>query len=89
MTNNRLPLRIEILSSAENVSSLDSDLRKILLNAPDSCEYTAYVDKDGITQIKIECTISEEEKQDAWTQLRLKHATDCSLSAEPILLPAQ
>ncbi|MGC1932455.1 MAG: hypothetical protein WA667_26070, partial [Candidatus Nitrosopolaris sp.] len=82
----RLPVRIEILSSAENVSSLDSDLREILLDASDSCEYTAYVDKDGITQIKIECTISEEEKQDAWTQLRLKHATDCSLSAEPIWL---
>ncbi|MGC1927559.1 MAG: hypothetical protein WA667_01180 [Candidatus Nitrosopolaris sp.] len=47
MTNYRLPVRIEILSSAEIVSSLDSDLREILLDASDSCEYTAYVDKDG------------------------------------------
>jgi hypothetical protein len=87
MTNNRLPVRIEILSSAENVSSLDSDLREILVDSSDSCEYTAYVDKDGITQIKIECIISEEEKQGAWNQLRIKHAKDCSLSAEPIWLP--
>ena len=86
MTNHRLPVRIEILSSAENVSSLDNDLREILLDSSGSCEYTAYVDKDGITQIKIECIISEEEKQGAWNQLRIKHATDCSLSAEPIWL---
>jgi hypothetical protein len=49
-----------------------------------SCDTT--VDKDGITQIKIECSVSEEEKQGAWKQLRIKHATDCSLSAEPIWL---
>lgn len=64
-------------------SSLDNDLHEILVDASDSCEYTAFVDKDGVTQIKIQCTITEEEKQHAWTQLRLKHATDCSLSAEP------
>jgi hypothetical protein len=50
-----------IFSSAENVSSLDNDLREILRDSSDSCEYTAYVDKDGITQIKIECIVSEEE----------------------------
>jgi len=33
MTNYRLPVRIEILSSAENISSLDNDLREILLDA--------------------------------------------------------
>jgi hypothetical protein len=88
MSNYRLPIRIEILSSAENVSSLDNDLHKILVDASDSCEYTAFVDKDGVTQIKIQCTITEEEKQYAWTQLRLKHATDCSLSAEPSGIPA-
>ena len=87
MSNYRLPIRIEILSSAENVSSLDTDLHKILVDASDSCEYTAFVDKDGVTQIKIQCTITEEEKQHAWTQLRLKHATDCSLSAEPSGVP--
>jgi hypothetical protein len=31
MSNYRLPIRIEILSSAENVSSLDNDLHKILV----------------------------------------------------------
>ena len=87
MSNYRLPIRIEILSSAENVSSLDNDLHKILVDASDSCEYTAFVDKDGVTQIKIQCTITEEEKQHTWTQLRLKHATDCSLSAEPSGVP--
>lgn len=83
----RLPVRIEILSSAENVSSLDNDLREILVDSSDSCEYTAFVDKDGITRIKIECTISEQEKQYAWTQLRLKHSMDSSLSVEPGELP--
>lgn len=87
MSNYRLPIRIEILSSAENVSSLDNDLHRILVDASDSCEYTAFVEKDGVTQIKIQCTITEEEKQHAWTQLRLKHATDCSLSAEPSGVP--
>jgi len=29
-------------------------LRKILADGSDSCEYTAFVDKDGITQIKIQ-----------------------------------
>ena len=88
MSNYRLPVRIEILSSAENVSSLDNDLRKILADASDSCEYTAFVDKDGVTQMKIQCTIAEEEKQFAWTQLRLRLAADCSLSVEPTGLPA-
>jgi hypothetical protein len=68
-------------------SLLDNDLHEILVDASDSCEYTAFVDKDGVTQIKIQCTITEEEKQYAWTQLRLKHATDCPLSAEPSGVP--
>jgi hypothetical protein len=42
MTNNRLPVRIEILSSAENVSSLDNDLREILVDSSDSCEYSPW-----------------------------------------------
>ena len=44
--------------------------------------------------MKIECIVSEEEKQYTWHQLRLKHATDCypsvdptELSIEPILIP--
>lgn len=49
----RLPVRIEILSSPENVSSIDN-FRKSQDNVLHSCEYAAFVDKDGITQIKIE-----------------------------------
>jgi hypothetical protein len=43
MNNYRLPVQIEILSSAENVSSLDNDLREILRDSSDSCEYTLNV----------------------------------------------
>lgn len=48
MSNYRLPIRMEILSYAENVSSLDNDLHMILADASDSCEYNAFVDKDGL-----------------------------------------
>ena len=58
----RTPVRIEILSSAENTSSLHSDLNHILLDESSCCEYTGYVDKDGSTRVKIECTVREEEK---------------------------
>jgi hypothetical protein len=79
----RLPVRIEILSSAENVSSLENDLRDILMDSSGSCGYDAFVDKDGTTKIKIECTVDDEEKQTAWIRLQLKHSSDCSLSVEP------
>jgi hypothetical protein len=49
----RLPVRIEILSSSENVSLLDN-FRESQEDVPHSCEYTAFVDKDGMTQIKTE-----------------------------------
>ena len=84
MSNNpRLPVRIEILSSAENVSLLENDLNDILVDSSASCEYNAFVDKDGTTKIKIECTVDDEEKQNAWIQLQSKHSIDCSLSVEP------
>ena len=83
----RLPVRIEILSPAENVSLLENDLRDILTDSRDSCEYDAFVDKDGTTKIKIECTVDDEEKQNAWIRLQSKHSTDCSLSVEPIESP--
>jgi len=85
---------MEILSSAENTSLLHNDLNDILLDASSCCEYFGYVDKDGSTRVKIECIVSEEEKQYTWRQLRLKHATDSYISAdptelsmEPILIP--
>ena len=90
----RTPVRIEILSSAENTSALHNDLSDILVDAPSCCEYLGYVDESGSTRVKIECIVSEEEKQNTWHQLRLKHATDCyisvdptELSMEPILIP--
>ena len=90
----RTPVRIEILSSAENTSSLHNDLNDMLVDASSCCEYLGYVDKDGSTLVKIECIVREEEKQYTWDQLRLKHATDCyisvdptELSMEPILIP--
>ena len=82
----RTPVRIEILSSAENTSMLHNDLNDILTDASGSCEYLGYVDKDGNTRVKIELTVSEDEKQHTWDQLRLKHAADCYISAEPIEL---
>jgi hypothetical protein len=42
-----------------------------------------YVDKDGSTRVKIECTVREEEKEYTWNQLRLKLPADCYLSVEP------
>ena len=79
----RTPVRIEILSSAENTSLLHNNLNDILVDASGCCEYLGYIDKDGSTRVKIELTVSEEEKQYAWEQLRLKHAADCNISVEP------
>jgi len=85
----RTPVRIEILSSAENTSVIHNDLDDILVDASSCCEYLGYVDKDGSTLVKIECIVREEEKQYAWDQLRLKHATDCYISADPTELPME
>ena len=80
----RAPLRIEILSSAENTSLLHNDLNDILIDASGCCEYVGYVDNDGSTRVKIELTITEEDKkQDIWHNLRSKHAADCYISVEP------
>jgi hypothetical protein len=79
----RTPVRIEILSSAENTSLLHNDLNHILLDESSCCEYMGYVDKDGSTRVKIECTVREEEKRYTWDQLRLKLPPDCYLSVEP------
>lgn len=79
----RTPVRIEILSSAEKTSLLHNDLNDILLDESSCCEYMGYVDKDGSTRVKIECTVREEEKQYTWDQLRLRLPADCYLSVEP------
>jgi len=79
----RNPVRVEILSSAENTSLLDKDLHEMLRDASNFCEFTSYVDTDGETLVKIECEVSEDEKERLWDLLRFKHKRDCSLSAEP------
>lgn len=79
----RSPVRVEILSSAENTPLLDKDLHEILRDASNCCEFTSFVDKDGETVVKIECEVNEDEKERLWDLLRFKHRRDCSLSAEP------
>jgi predicted transposase YbfD/YdcC len=85
----RTPVRIEILSSAENTSLLHNDLNNILVDASGCCEYMGYVDHNGDMRVKIECIVSEEEKEHSWDQLRLKHVTDCYISVEPNELPIE
>ena len=79
----RAPVRIEILSSAENIALLDKDLHEILIDASNCCEFSSYVDKDGETRVKIECIVDEDEKERVWDLLRFKHKRDCSISVEP------
>ena len=83
LASKRAPVRIEILSSAENIPSLDKDLHEILMDASDCCEFRSYVDKDGETRVKIECMVDEDEKERVWDLLRFKHKRDCSISSEP------
>ena len=79
----RSPVRVEILSSAENTPLLDKDLHEILNDASNCCEFTSYVDRDGETLVKIDCVVNEDEKERLWDLLRFKHKRDCSLSVEP------
>ena len=74
------PVTIEILSSAQNTYLLHNHLKGILVDASGCCEYTGYVDQYGDTRVKIECILSEEEKQHSWDQLGIKHATDYPLT---------
>lgn len=76
----RHSVKMEILSSAGNVSSLENDIRDILVDSSSSCKYDAFVDKDGTTKIKFECTVDDKERNSTWIQLQLKHSIDCSLS---------
>ncbi|HXX95544.1 MAG TPA: hypothetical protein VEL11_00295 [Candidatus Bathyarchaeia archaeon] len=83
LSSKRAPLRIEILSSAENIPLLDKDLHEILIDASNSCEFSSYVDKDGETRVKIECIVDEDEKEHVWDLLTFKHKRDCCISSEP------
>jgi len=85
----RTPVRIEILSPAENTSLLHDDLNDILADASGCCGYTGYIDLDGSTRVQIECIISDEEKQFTWDQMRLRHRADCYISAEPAESPME
>jgi len=82
-SSKRAPIRIEIVSSAENISVLDKDLHDILRDASNSCDFSSYVDKNGETRVMIECIVDEEEKEHVWDLLRFKHKRHCSISSEP------
>jgi hypothetical protein len=85
----RPPVRIEILSSAENTPLLDRDLHEILEDASNCCEFTSYVDRNGETLVKIECVVNEDEKERVWDLVRFKHKRDCVISSEPSELHEQ
>jgi hypothetical protein len=82
----RSPVRIEIVSAAENVPLLNRDLDLIVKDASKYCEYSWYLDEDGITRIRIVCTISDEEKEYIWDVFRFKHGRHSSISSEPSML---
>ncbi len=81
--NGKSPIRMEIFSSAENIPMINKDLNEILKDASSCCEYSSYVDDRGETRVKIECLVSEEEKEHAWEILTFKHRRHCALFAEP------
>jgi hypothetical protein len=78
----RDPVKIQIVSSAENTPLIEHDLHELLLDAT-ACEYSSYVNDDGMTFIKIEFMVSEEEKEHVWDLIRFKHRKDCNISSEP------
>lgn len=59
----RAPVKIEILTSAENIPLLNKDLHEILIDASNCCESGSYVEPNGQTRVKIECIVEEEEKE--------------------------
>jgi len=71
----RPTVRIEILSSAENTQLLDKDLHELLGDASGCCEFSSYVDRYGETFVKIECVVTEDEKERVWDLMRFKHKT--------------
>jgi|SRR5215467_8540395 len=79
----RPTVRIEILSSAENTQLLDKDLHELLGDASGCCEFSSYVDRYGETFVKIDCVVTEDEKERVWDLMRFKHKKDCVMSSEP------
>lgn len=71
------PVTIEIVSSAENTYLLHNELKDILVDASRCCEYMGYVDQNGDMRVKIECIVTEQEKQHSWDQLCIKPLVIC------------
>ena len=78
------PVRIEILSAAENVPLLDKDLHEILTDASGCCEFNSYTDETGEIVVTIECIVDRDEKEHVWDLLPFRHGRNCSISSEPI-----
>jgi hypothetical protein len=58
----RDPVKIQIVSSAENTPLIEHDLHELLSDAT-TYDYSSYVDDNGMTFIKIEFMVNEEEKE--------------------------
>jgi hypothetical protein len=78
----RDPVKIQIVSSAENTPLIEHDLHELLSDAT-ACAYSSYVDDNGMTFIRIECMVNEEEKERVWDLIRFKHRRNCNISSEP------
>ena len=78
----RDPVKIQIVSSAENTPLIEHDLHELLSDAT-ACAYSSYVDDNGMTLIRIECMVNEEDKERVWDLIRFKHRRDCNISSEP------
>lgn len=78
----REPIRVEIVSLAENTWLINKDLDE-MFSGLSGCEFTGFTDSDGMTMIKIEFTLSQEEKEEKWSLLQFKHGRDCVISFAP------
>jgi hypothetical protein len=79
----RKPIKLEIVSSPERTSSINDDLREVLLDSASACDFNSYVDSDGATFMKIECLVNQDEKMRAWDLLRFKYGKSCDLTTYP------
>jgi hypothetical protein len=79
----RKPIKLEIISSPERTSLINTDLHEILSDAASACDFNSYVDTDGLTFMKIECLLSQDEKLRAWGLLRFKYGKSCGLTTYP------
>jgi len=78
----RPPVRVEILSSAENILLLHKDLHEILEDASNCCDFICDVDRNVETVVKINCVVDEDEQERVWDLMRFKHKRDCVISSE-------